>query len=83
MKDLHLTLPHSVADQLDKLARERGETRIALIRLALEQFFEAERKRKLSKEMRLYAMEMGAHSREFIAETEGTVRKKLLKDTKW
>ena len=83
MKDLHLTLPHFVAEELDRLARDRGETRISLIRLALEQFFEAERKRKVSDEMRRYALEMGGHSREILSETEATVRKKLLKDTRW
>jgi metal-responsive CopG/Arc/MetJ family transcriptional regulator len=83
MKDLHLTLPLPVAEQLDRVARERGETRNGLIRLALEQFFEAERKRKLSDEMRRYALEMGEHSRELISKTQAVVRKKLLKDTKW
>jgi metal-responsive CopG/Arc/MetJ family transcriptional regulator len=83
MKDLHLTLPQSIAQELDRLARDRGETRIALIRMALEQFFEAERKGKVSDEMRRYALEMGGHSRELLSQTEATVRKKLLKDTRW
>ena len=83
MKDLHLLLPRPVVEQLDRLARDRGETRIGLIRLALEQFFEAERKRKLSDEMRRYALELGEHSGEFVSETESSVRKKLLGETTW
>lgn len=83
MKHLHLTLTSSTAEQLDRLARDRGETRSGLVRLALEQFFEAEHKRKLGDEMKRYAQEMGEHSREFLSETETAVRRKLLRDTKW
>ncbi|MBI4605079.1 MAG: hypothetical protein HY721_24210 [Planctomycetes bacterium] len=83
MKDIHLTLPAATAALLDRVARERDETRNGLIRLALERFLEAERKRRLSDDMKAYAVEMGKHSGEFVKETGSLVAKKLLKETSW
>ncbi|MBI4587085.1 MAG: hypothetical protein HY717_23995 [Planctomycetes bacterium] len=83
MKDIHLTLPDLTAEKVDCLAREFHETRNRLIRRALEEFFESERKRKLAEEMRRYAQKMAKKSGEFVKEFEPSVVKKLLKETKW
>ena len=83
MKDIHLILPDASAAEVDRLARTFNETRNGLIRRALEQFFESERKRIMAERMRRYAEEMARESGEFVKETEKMVAQKLLRDTRW
>ncbi len=83
MKDLHLTLPDSLADEADRLALELGETRNGLLKRAIEEFIASERKRKLALEMKEYAESMARHSGEFVKETDAAVSRKILKETRW
>ena len=83
MKDIHLILPDASAAEVDRLARSFNETRNGLIRRALEQFFESERKRKMAEKMRRYAEEMAQESGEFVNETDKIVTQKLLREIRW
>ncbi|MBI4600748.1 MAG: ribbon-helix-helix protein, CopG family [Planctomycetes bacterium] len=83
MVDIHVTLPDASAGELDRIARDRGATRNALIRLALEQFFESTRKRAIAEQMHRYAAEMAEASGELVRETDRAVAVKVLKETRW
>jgi len=83
MKDLHLTLPDPLAEEMDRLATDLGETRNGLMRRALEELLASERKRNLAREMKAYAERMAEESGEFVKETEAIVTRKILKETRW
>ena len=83
MKDLHLTLPDSLAEEADRLASDLGETRNSLLRRALEELIASERKRRIASEMKSYAESMARQSGEFVKETRASVVRKILKETQW
>jgi metal-responsive CopG/Arc/MetJ family transcriptional regulator len=83
MKDLHVNLPDSLAEEADRLASDLGETRNGLVRRALEDLIASERKRKIASEMKEYAESMAEASGEFIRETDDEVSRKILRETRW
>lgn len=83
MKDLHVTLPDSLAEEADRLASELGETRNSLLRRALEELIASERKRRIAAEMKSYAESTAPRSGEFVKETGTAVARKILKETRW
>ena len=83
MKDLHVTLPDSLAEEADRLASDLGETRNGLLRRALEELIASERKRKVALEMKEYAESMARQSGELVKETDALVSRKILKETRW
>ena len=83
MKDLHLNLPDDLAEETDRLASDLGETRNGIVRRALENLLDAERKRRLASEMKKYAESMADGSGEFVKETASSVSAKILKETRW
>lgn len=83
MKDLHVTLPDSLAEEADRLASDLGETRNGLVRRALEELLASERKRRIASEMKYYAESMARRSGEFVKETGPAVARKILKETRW
>lgn len=78
MRDVHVTLPDSLADETDRLASDLGESRNGLIRRALEELIAAARKRKLAAKMKVYAELMSQHSGELVEETGSAVAQKDL-----
>lgn len=83
MKDLHVTLPDSLAKEAEKLASDLGQTRNGLMRRALEDLIACERKRKLASEMKKYAESMARQSGDFVKETAAAVSRKILRETRW
>ncbi len=83
MKDLHVTLPDSLAEEADRLASDLGETRNGLVRRALEELIASERKRRIAADMKNYAERMAPRSGEFVKETQVAVARKILKETRW
>lgn len=83
MKDLHVTLPDSLAEKADRLASDLGETRNGLVRRALEELIASERKRRIATEMKSYAESVARRSGEFVKETGAAVSRKILKETRW
>jgi predicted transcriptional regulator len=83
MKDLHLTLSDSLAEEAARLAADLGETRNGLLRRALEELIASERKRRIASEMKSYAENMAARSGEFVKETRAVVARKILQETRW
>jgi metal-responsive CopG/Arc/MetJ family transcriptional regulator len=83
MKDLHVTLPDSLAEEADRLASDLGETRNGLLRRALEELIASERKRRIASEMKCYAESMARQSGEFVKATGASVVRKILKETRW
>jgi predicted transcriptional regulator len=83
MKDLHVTLPDSLAEETDRLASDTGETRNSIVRRALEDFIASEKKRRRACEMKSYARKMAGKSGDFVTASEAAVSRKILRETRW
>jgi len=83
MKDLHLVIPDSLAEEVERLASELGETRSGILRRALEEFISSRRSRKLALEMKQYAERMAGYSGEFVKKMNTAISRKILKESQW
>lgn len=81
--DLHVALPDTLVAGLDRLAEERGQRRVQVLREAVADYLERTEAERTAEEMRVYASEMAEFSAEFVAQTEPDAVARLLSDTEW
>lgn len=81
--DVHLAIPRSLAQSVDRLARSRGLKRAQLVRLALEEAVAQAAREERDGRMRDYVRRMAPASAEFVRETGRSVRRLLLEETTW
>jgi len=81
MKHFHVRLPDSLAGEADRIAAAMNRTRNGIVRLALERFLAAGKRRGIADEMRRYAESMAEGSGEFIEGTGDEVSRKILRET--
>jgi predicted transcriptional regulator len=81
--DLHVALPDNLVAGLDRLAEERGQRRVQVLREAVAEYLVRTEAERLVAEMQAYADEMAGHSGEFVAESGEHAAARLLEETEW
>ena len=81
--DIHVNLPDSLLLVLDRVARERGVRRTHLLREAIEEYLKRIEAEQIEQEMQDYAEALGAHSADFVEETDAYTVERLLRETQW
>lgn len=81
--DLHLVLPEGLVVGLDRLAQERGQRRVQVLREAVAEYLNHAEAQRLTAEMRAYVDDLAAHSGDFVAESEAHTAVRLLEETEW
>lgn len=81
--DMHIALPANLVAGLDRLAEERGQRRVQVLREAVAEYLVRTEAQRRMAEMQAYADEMAEHSGEFVAETEDLTVARLLEETEW
>ena len=81
--DLHIVLPESLVAGLDRLAQERGQRRVQVLREAVAEYLVYAEAQRLTAEMQAYVADMAEHSDAFVAENETHTMARLLESTQW
>lgn len=81
--DLHVALPDNLVAGLDRLAEERGQRRVQVLREAVAEYLVRTEAERLVADMRAYVDEMAEHSGEFVAESDVHTVARLLEETEW
>ena len=68
---------------LDRIARDRGIRRVALVREVIEDYVVREQAARLEREMREYVEELAPASDEFVREADDHTVERLLRETEW
>jgi metal-responsive CopG/Arc/MetJ family transcriptional regulator len=83
MVDIHLSLPEEMLAELDSASQELGVKRAHLLRRAISTLLKDLEKERIAREMIKYSEEMADRSGDFVKETEGHVKRRLLEETEW
>lgn len=81
--DLHVALPAGMVAGLDRLAQERGQRRVQVLREAVAEYLLRTEAQRLEEEMEAYVDALAPHSGEFVAEHEAHTAARLLEVTEW
>ncbi|PYV07078.1 MAG: hypothetical protein DMG10_00120, partial [Acidobacteria bacterium] len=81
--DIHVSLPDTLLESLDRVARERRVRRAQLVREAVAGFLSRVEAERVQREMADYVEALADHSEDFVAETDAHTVHRLLRETKW
>lgn len=83
MKDIHITVQHSLAARLEELSRRLDANRTTLVREAVEEYICRRERELLADSMASYAAEMAPESGAFVEESWPSVNRQILESTEW
>jgi predicted transcriptional regulator len=81
--DIHVILPGTLVERMDRVARELDIRRTELLRQAVVEFLDRMVAERIEKEMEKYVDKMAPYSGEFVQQGDKHVVKRLLRETKW
>lgn len=81
--DLHVVLPAGLVAGLDRLAQERGQRRVHVLREAVAEYLLRTEAQRLAEALDAYVDELAPYSGEFVAEHEAHTLARLLEVTEW